>query len=172
MTDQAAPALRRALPDAEATDAAGRALAAVLAPGDAVLLAGDLGAGKSALARAAIAALLAEDGREEDIPSPSFTLVQVYDAARGEIWHADLHRLGGPDGVAELGLEDAFEAAICFVEWPDRLGPATPRRRLELALDFEPDGEGRMMEVRPVGPGWEAALAALAAPVAGGDVGR
>lgn len=157
----AAAKLRRALPDAEATDRAGAALAAALHPGDAVLLSGDLGAGKSALARAVIAALLAEDGRSEDIPSPSFTLVQTYEAARGEIWHADLHRLAGPEGCEELGLEDAFRTAICLVEWPDRLGPLTPPRRLEIALDFDDEGEGRIMEATPVGEGWEAACAAL-----------
>ncbi|MGG7565792.1 tRNA (adenosine(37)-N6)-threonylcarbamoyltransferase complex ATPase subunit type 1 TsaE [Rhodovulum sp. DZ06] len=159
------PTLRLLLPDAEATDRLGAALAATLAPGDAVLLSGDLGAGKSALARAAIRALLDEDGRgDEDIPSPSFTLVQVYDPPRGETWHADLHRLGGEDGVIELGLEDAFEDAICFVEWPDRLGACTPARRLELSLDWAPGGaEGRLLEVRAHGGGWDAALAAMAA---------
>ncbi len=157
-----ASVLHRPLPDADATDRAGAALARTLAPGDAVLLSGDLGAGKSAFARAVIATLLAEDGRVEDIPSPSFTLVQTYDAARGEVWHADLHRLGGPEGCEELGLEDAFRTAICLVEWPDRLGPLTPPRRLEIALDFDAGGEGRVMEVTPVGEGWEAACAALA----------
>ena len=158
------------LPDAAATDRAGAALAACLGPGDAVLLHGDLGAGKSALARAAIRALLAEDGREEtDIPSPSFTLVQVYDAARGEIWHADLHRLGGPDGCVELGLDEAFEQAICFVEWPDRLAELTPARRLELRLAFPPGGaEGRDMELRAFGEGWAPALAALRAAAEAG----
>ena len=63
--------------------------------------------------------------------------------------------------MIELGLEDAFEDAACFVEWPDRLGDATPPRRLDLALEFEPGGEGRLMEVRARGAGWEAALAAL-----------
>lgn len=158
-------ALRRRLPDAAATDRAGAALARALAPGDAVLLSGDLGAGKSALARAAIAALLAEDGRAEDIPSPSFTLVQQYETARGEVWHADLHRLGGPEAVEELGLEEAFETAVCFVEWPDRLGPLAPPRRLEIALGFAgaDEAEGRVMALRAVGDGWEAALAALEA---------
>lgn len=157
------PVLERRLPDAEATARAGAALAATLAPGDAVLLSGDLGAGKSALARAAIAALLAQDGRAEDIPSPSFTLVQEYETAHGDVWHADLHRLSGPDGVEELGLEEAFDRAICLVEWPERLGPFTPPRRLELALDFAgiEEAAGRVLRVRAVGGGWTAALGAL-----------
>ena len=133
----AAPALRRPLPAPEDTDRIGAALAAHLAPGDAVLLHGDLGAGKSALARACIRALLAEDGRaEDDIPSPSLTLVQVYDCARAEVWHVDLYRLAGEDGCVELGLVDALDDAICLVEWPDRLGALTPARRLDIALSM------------------------------------
>jgi tRNA threonylcarbamoyladenosine biosynthesis protein TsaE len=149
-----------ALPDPAATDAMGAALARAIRPGDTVLLSGDLGAGKSALARAAIAALLAEDGREEEIPSPSFTLVQSYEAARGEIWHVDVYRLAGPEDCAELGLEEAFGTAIVFVEWPDRLGWLTPARRLEIALDFAPVGEGRVARVRFVGR-WDAMRKAL-----------
>ena len=161
--------IRRLLPTAEDTDRVGAALAAHLAPGDAVLLHGDLGAGKSALARACIRALLAEDGRdEEDIPSPSFTLVQVYDCARGEVWHVDLYRLSGEDGCVELGLDDALDDAICLVEWPDRLGALTPARRLHVALSMAAGDDpsvdpGRWLEVRAHGPGWDAALAALAA---------
>jgi tRNA threonylcarbamoyladenosine biosynthesis protein TsaE len=136
-------------------------LAQTLRPGDAVLLSGDLGAGKSALARAAITALLAEDGREDEIPSPSFTLAQTYDSARGEIWHVDLYRLSGPESCAELGLEEAFETAIVFVEWPDRLGFLRPKRRLEIALDFTPDGAGRIAKLRCVGGRWDAVRRAL-----------
>ncbi len=164
MTSDASPSLRRLLPDPEATAAAGAALGLALHAGDAVMLHGDLGAGKSALARAAILAMLAEEGRAEDVPSPTFTLVQVYETARGEVWHADLHRLGGPEGVAELGLEEAFEDAVCFVEWPERLGDLAPARRLEIALAFAgaDEAEGRVLEATPVGEGWEAALAVLA----------
>ena len=97
-----------------------------------MLLSGDLGAGKSALARAAIAAILAREGRVEEIPSPSFTLVQTYESDIAEIWHADLHRLAGPAAIPELGLEDAFDEAVCLIEWPDRLGPLAPARRLEI----------------------------------------
>ena len=115
----------------------GRWLATRLVAGDCVLLEGPIGAGKSHLARALIRARL---GRMEDIPSPTFTLVQSYQADV-EIWHADLYRLSHPDEVAELGLEDAFSQAICLVEWPDRLGHLTPANAIRITLS--PSGEGR-----------------------------
>jgi tRNA threonylcarbamoyladenosine biosynthesis protein TsaE len=151
------------LPDDAATARVGAALARALAPGDAVLLEGELGAGKSALARAAIAAALAEDGRAEDIPSPTFTLVQTYETARGAIWHADLYRLSSPEEAEELGLTDAFAEAICFVEWPERLGAAAPRDALRARLDFPEKGDGRRLTLRAPGPRWRAALAAAEA---------
>lgn len=126
------------LPDDSATERLGRIMATVLRPGDTVLLAGPIGAGKTHLARALIRARL---GGPEDVPSPSFTLVQTYDAPGGAIWHADLYRLSHPDEVAELGLEAAFDTEICLVEWPDRLGRATPPGALTLSL--EPLGDGR-----------------------------
>ncbi len=117
------------LPDEAATDAFGAALGGALRAGDAVLLSGPLGAGKSALARAAIRRLL-DDPRAE-VPSPSYTLVNVYDAPAGPVWHVDLYRLsGGGDEMAELGLEAAMGRAVLFVEWPDRLGTALPARYL------------------------------------------
>lgn len=126
------------LPDEDATAALGRRLAARLAPGDAVLLDGPIGSGKTHLARSLIRARL---GRAEDIPSPTFTLVQSYDAAGTQIWHADLYRLTHPDEVLELGLDEAFGTAICLVEWPDRLGSHLPAHALRLT--FETEGEGR-----------------------------
>ena len=126
------------LPDEAATRALGRRLAALARPGDVVLLEGPIGAGKSSLARACIRARLGED---EEVPSPTFTLVQVYPDAEGEIWHADLYRLTHPDEVWELGLDQAFETAICLVEWPDRLGSHRPEGALTIRL--EPLGEGR-----------------------------
>jgi tRNA threonylcarbamoyladenosine biosynthesis protein TsaE len=77
----------------------------------------------------------------EDVPSPTFTLVQVYPAGEDEIWHADLYRLTHPDEVWELGLDEAFDHAITLVEWPDRLGGHLPPRALRLRLDSF--GEGR-----------------------------
>jgi tRNA threonylcarbamoyladenosine biosynthesis protein TsaE len=132
-----APRLTLDLPDPAATEALGARLADLARPGDAILLEGPIGAGKSCLARAFIRARL---GRAEEVPSPSFTLVQVYEADV-EIWHADLYRLTHPDEVWELGLDDAFASAICLVEWPDRLGVHQPPGALHLRL--EAVGEGR-----------------------------
>ncbi len=141
------------LPDARATEALARSLAPHLGPGDLVCLTGGLGAGKSTFARALITARL---GRSEDIPSPSFTLVQTYDLGDTELWHADLYRLGDISEIGELGLEDAFAQAICLVEWADRLGPALPSRHLTLAFDFASHrSEGRLVRIAPAGPGWD-----------------
>lgn len=146
-----------------ATAALARAIAPHLAAGDTLGLTGDLGAGKSHLARALIAARLAALGRAEDIPSPSYTLVQTYDLGDVELWHADLYRLGDPDEIAELGLEDAFGRAITVVEWADRLGSALPPRHLRIALDFVPGAEdARHATVTAAGPGWDWLPAALA----------
>jgi tRNA threonylcarbamoyladenosine biosynthesis protein TsaE len=93
------------LPDEAATAALAARLAALLRPGDIVLLAGDLGAGKSFLARALIRAAAGEP--ELEVPSPTFTLVQSYDLPAGELWHFDLYRLAAPDEVLELGWDEA-----------------------------------------------------------------
>ncbi len=152
------------LADPGATAALARALAPGLAPGDFVGLHGDLGAGKSAFARAVIATRLAALGRAEDIPSPSFTLVQVYDLGDVELWHVDLYRLGGSGEIGELGLDEAFERAICLVEWAGRLGDAAPARRLDLALGFvDGDDDARTATLSARGPGWDWLAPALAA---------
>lgn len=150
---QPAP-LSLTLPDASATEALGRRLAALARPGDAILLEGPIGAGKSCLARAFIRARL---GRNEEVPSPTFTLVQVYEADGVEIWHADLYRLSHPDEVWELGLDDAFRTAICLVEWPDRLGRHVPEDALHLRL--EAAGEGRRAQISGGRDGLAKALA-------------
>jgi tRNA threonylcarbamoyladenosine biosynthesis protein TsaE len=114
-----------------ATTAFATQMAPLLTAGDCLLLEGEIGAGKSAFARALIRARL---GRMEDVPSPTFTLVQTYEAPDGDIWHCDLYRLTHPDEALELGLQDAFETAICLIEWPDRLGDAAPEGALTLAF--------------------------------------
>jgi len=100
------------------------AIAQILARGDTLLLHGPVGAGKSAFARALIRARLGAP--DEDVPSPTFTLVQTYPHGAGDVWHADLYRLSHPDEAAELGLDEAFAQAICLIEWPDRLAAPPP----------------------------------------------
>ncbi len=121
-----------ALPSAEATARLAEWLAPQLGPGDVLLLEGEIGAGKTHFARSLIQARLSADGRHEDVPSPTFTLVQVYEAGETEIWHSDLYRLTSADEAIELGLLDAFETAICLVEWPDRLEDLAPPKALSL----------------------------------------
>lgn len=149
------------LPDAEATDRLGRRLAPRLRAGDTLLLEGPLGAGKTALARAIVQARLEAAGRAEEVPSPSFTLIQTYEADI-EIWHCDLYRLSDPQELLELGLDEAFPSALCLIEWPDRLGPLTPPRhlRVTLAETGGPAGEGRVATLTPAGPEWERVLEA------------
>ena len=101
-------------------------IAGILRAGDTVLLEGDIGAGKTAFCRAAIRARL---GYQEDVPSPTFTLVQTYEDDP-DIWHFDLYRLSHPDEAIELGIEEAFETAICLIEWPDRLADLAPKSAL------------------------------------------
>ena len=109
-------------------------IGAHVAPGDCLLLFGPVGAGKTHFARHLI---LSQLTTPEDVPSPTFTLVQTYDTRAGELWHADLYRLNTLDEVAELGLIDAFEQAICLIEWPELLDPVKPDS--VLSLRFLPD---------------------------------
>lgn len=121
-------------------------LATLIAPdlrgGDVILLEGDVGAGKTHFARCLIQSAL---GRAEDVPSPTFTLVQTYETSLGDIWHADLYRLGGAQEIEELGLIDAFEKDICLVEWPDRLGALMPRDALSLSFTQQAEEESRLI---------------------------
>ena len=129
------------LADEAATADLARRLAPSFKPGDVVALRGDLGAGKTSFARALIRALSGADGAEREVPSPTFTLVQVYQSVAGPLYHFDLYRLEAPDQVVELGIDDAFADGISLVEWPDRLGGYLPRRhlRIELAAGAEKD---------------------------------
>ncbi len=116
------------------TSALAQMLLAGLNAGDVVLFEGPVGAGKSHLAREIIRGRLSKAGKVEDIPSPTFTLVQTYDDGILEIWHCDLYRLTSVDEVHELGLTDAFGSALCLVEWPDRLGKEAPNDALTIYL--------------------------------------
>ncbi len=124
------------LADLTATRALARALAPLLAAGDGVALSGPLGAGKTAFARFLIAARAEAAGAPppDEVPSPTYTLAQVYDAGPVAVWHFDLYRLERPDDALELAIEEAFAEAIALIEWPDRLGPWLPDARIEIAL--------------------------------------
>ena len=130
------------LADDAATAALGQTLARTLQPGDIVVLEGDLGAGKTALARAIIRAL--SDDPDLEVPSPTFALVQPYDTARGPVLHADLYRLGDPREVDELGLVDNPEA-IVLVEWAERAPELRDSATLNVTLEIPPGGEGRLV---------------------------
>ena len=142
-----AEALSIPLPQPTDTQTLGRRLAGIVRPGDLIALTGDLGTGKTALARALIAGLPGPDGGDasgEEVPSPTFTLVQTYDRRTADgaplaVWHFDLYRLGEPDEVDELGWEEALAGGLVLVEWPDRLGARLPSPRLDITLVYAPD---------------------------------
>lgn len=124
--------IRMELADEAATGRLAARIAAVARSGDVYAISGGLGAGKTAFARAFIRAL----GRaDEEVPSPTFTLVQTYDLPGASVWHLDLYRLSTPDDVWELGIEEAFTEAITLIEWPERMGPLLPANRLDIGLE-------------------------------------
>ena len=132
----------RRLADPAASEALGAAVARALRQGEAVCLYGPLGAGKTTLARGLIRQLC---GGEEDIPSPTFTLVQTYDAPGMTLSHFDLYRIERPEELEELGLDDALDLGAAVIEWPERLGARLPTDRLDISLGM--DGEGRRAEL-------------------------
>jgi len=136
------------LPDEAATQRLGQGLAKALRPGDAVCLTGPLGAGKSTLARALVRALTSPD---EEVPSPTFTLVQFYDGPDFPVAHFDLYRLTDPDEAYEIGLEEALEDGAALIEWPQRLEGRLPPNRLAIEIIPSQDGEARRATLVPHG---------------------
>lgn len=138
------------LDDAEATEAFGARLAAVVRPGDVVTLSGPLGAGKTSIARGLLAAL----GLTGEAPSPTFAIVQPYapPETRLPVMHVDLYRIENPDEIEELGIDEAQADSVLIVEWPERAPDRWPEA-LALTLDFAPDG-GRALTAS-VPAAWE-----------------
>ncbi|WP_395708745.1 tRNA (adenosine(37)-N6)-threonylcarbamoyltransferase complex ATPase subunit type 1 TsaE [Reyranella sp.] len=131
------------LSDEAATERLGASLAGRLRPGDLVALQGGLGAGKTTLARAVLRAASGDPALV--VPSPTFTLVEVYDTPRGSYWHFDLYRLESAEQVLELGWEEARADGVALVEWAERLGPLLPPDRLAVSLTIE--GAGRRADI-------------------------
>ncbi|MGH1421472.1 MAG: tRNA (adenosine(37)-N6)-threonylcarbamoyltransferase complex ATPase subunit type 1 TsaE [Hyphomonas sp.] len=130
----------------------GATLAKCLAPGDVVALHGGLGVGKTSLARGLVQALL---GAETEVPSPTYTLVQVYETAPYILWHFDLYRLESPDNVFELGWDETQDG-VALIEWPDKAGVHLPKTRLDIVIEI--DGSGRIARLEPHGEYWQSKL--------------
>ncbi|MEQ9190455.1 MAG: tRNA (adenosine(37)-N6)-threonylcarbamoyltransferase complex ATPase subunit type 1 TsaE [Alphaproteobacteria bacterium] len=161
--------IRRRLADEAATERLAAAVASVAQAGDIVALWGGLGLGKTVFARAFIRARAGHTGTPPpaEVPSPTFTLVQVYDMAAGPaVWHFDLYRLRQPEEAWELGIEDAFASAIVLIEWPERLGDLlaglSPAARLDVRLCDGGAATARCVSLTGHG-GWSERLADLAA---------
>jgi tRNA threonylcarbamoyladenosine biosynthesis protein TsaE len=134
------------LPNEAGTRRLGEALAEVLRPGECICLSGPLGAGKSTLARALIRALTQP---QEEVPSPTFTLVQFYEGARLRVAHFDLYRLTDPDEAYEIGLDEALDEGAALIEWPERLAGRLPADRLDVEIALV--DEGRRVRLTPHG---------------------
>jgi tRNA threonylcarbamoyladenosine biosynthesis protein TsaE len=138
------PAFSMSLANESATEQLGATLAQRLRLGDVVGLYGELGSGKTTLARAILRAAAGDP--ELIVPSPTFTLVEVYDTLRGSYWHFDLYRLETPEQVYELGWEEALAEGIVLIEWPQRLGALLPKH-LSVTLEVEGDGRRARLDV-------------------------
>lgn len=137
------------------TKSLARTLASMAKPRDVILLYGDLGMGKTVFSRAFVQSLTSPD---EDVPSPTFTLVQLYDTDKGTIWHFDLYRLKQPDEVYELGFEEALSDGISLIEWPERAERLYPRNRLEIRITAGDTPDERRIALIPHGDGWNKRL--------------
>ena len=145
--------------DEAATARIAGAVAHVSLAGDVLALAGDLGSGKTAFARGFIRALTTP---EEEVPSPTFTLVQTYAAGGGTLYHFDLYRIEDPEEAWELGIEEAFAGGITLIEWPERLGRLLPPDRLDIRFEMPPGAPPAERRVTfAAGPAWRRRLAQL-----------
>ena len=149
------------LPDLAATKKLVSALAPCLRAGDIIAFDGDLGAGKTELCRAIIHAL----GYDEDVPSPTFNLVQVYEPLADDqetvaVWHFDFYRLEDPEEVFELGIDEAFDQAVSLIEWPSRIGRYLPADHLLVRLEIDDDGATRRLSIEG-GRSWQRRLAGV-----------
>jgi tRNA threonylcarbamoyladenosine biosynthesis protein TsaE len=161
-TAPADAALSLELASESATAALAARVAGLAAAGDVIALRGELGSGKTTFARGFIRAR----GRaDEEVPSPTFTLVEVYEFPHGApaVWHFDLYRLGKSEDAYELGFEEALAGAILLIEWPERLGPLLPHQRLDVTLAAGSSPHRRRVRIQ-ASPAWARRLGRLASP--------
>ena len=138
-------------PDETSLRDVGARVARLLQAGDVIALHGDLGAGKTTFSRG----IIADYSGTMDVPSPTYTLVQLYDSGPLPVWHFDLYRLKSPDEVVELGWDETQDG-IALIEWPDRAGTYLPEWRLDVTIEIL--AEGRRVTLEPRGEGWQTRL--------------
>lgn len=138
------------------TEAFARDIGRVISSSDTLLLHGPVGVGKTHFARSLIQALM---DVPEDVPSPTYTLVQTYNTNVAEVWHADLYRISDAVEIEELGLTEAFESAICLIEWPEILGDEAPRDAVSLFFATGIEKDQREIILRWTDPKWQNRLA-------------
>ena len=153
----AMPVREFSLADLAATEALAGRFAPLLYPGDIIALSGNLGTGKSAFSRALIRTL---GGMNLEVPSPTFTLVQIYELPAFDLWHFDLYRLEDPQDALELDIEDAFATGVSLIEWPEQLGPYLPAARLDLHFSFSKTATARRARLH-CSKGWANRLEGL-----------
>jgi tRNA threonylcarbamoyladenosine biosynthesis protein TsaE len=147
------------LADQAATEQFAARVALLLAPGDLVCLSGSLGAGKTVFARGVVTTLATKfETPIDEVPSPTFTLVQLYDFPAFMLYHFDLYRIKRAEEVFELGIEDALAEGVSLIEWPERMGILLPTERLDIDLQQGPTENARIATVTPH-EGWVARLA-------------
>ncbi|NVK19853.1 MAG: tRNA (adenosine(37)-N6)-threonylcarbamoyltransferase complex ATPase subunit type 1 TsaE [Methylocystaceae bacterium] len=130
------------------TELCAQRIAHISQPGDVIALYGDLGVGKSVFSRAFIRELTTDD---EEVPSPTFTLVQIYEAEASEIYHFDMYRLESPDDALELGIEEAFSDGVSLIEWPSKLGNYLPWDCLNIEIAPGADDTSRVITLSSQG---------------------
>ena len=133
-----------------------KSLARLLKSGDTLLLFGDIGSGKTFFSRGLIQEMMKNQSVPiDEVPSPTFSIVQPYDALYPIVWHLDLYRLSHHDEIYELGLEEALEKGICLIEWPSKMGSNIPERNISISFDLDGfDDEKRSILIELNGNGW------------------
>ena len=139
------------------TKAISEAFSELVRAGDTLLLFGDVGSGKTFFSRLLIQKMMKKQGAKlEDIPSPTFAIIQVYDTLLPSVWHLDLYRLSNSEEIIDLDLENALEKGVCLIEWPEKMGAYAPQRNISITLEqTEGAYDLRNISLEFNGSGWD-----------------